>query len=311
VPAPSQTRAYIALVVIVALWGSYPAAAKLALADFPPVFMAAARCLVASAFLVAMLLRSGAETVREVTPRALATFLVLGLAGITVSTNLSYLAIYFSTASSVVLLQAATPVMVAVAARFYLGERLRKRQWAGVAVSTLGVVVIITEGRLIALRPGGLRTGDLINLVGLCGWSLYTVYGKRILATYSPALATTMAYVLGTVPLIPLAAVTTPLFPPPRWTSGVAWAVVLYQAILGAIAHVWWYKAVHVVGASRAAMFMNLQPVVGVALAALVLAEAVSVWELLGGVLVLVGVGLTTRVVPPRDSRPATPRGDA
>jgi drug/metabolite transporter (DMT)-like permease len=49
VPALSQTRAYAALLVIVALWGSYPATAKLALADFPLFFLAAVRCLVASA----------------------------------------------------------------------------------------------------------------------------------------------------------------------------------------------------------------------------------------------------------------------
>ncbi len=52
-------------------------------------------------------------------------------------------------------------------------------------------------------------------------WSSYTVYGKRVLRTYSPALATTAAYVLGTAVLIPLAVVTAPLFPAPR--LGSAW----------------------------------------------------------------------------------------
>ena len=127
-------------------------------------------------------------------------------------------------------------------------------------------------------------------------WSSYTVYGKRVLRTYSPALATTAAYVLGTVVLIPLAVVTAPLFPAPRLGSGVAWVVIVYQAILGAVAHVWWYRAVDVVGPSLASVFMNLQTVVGLALAAVLLGEGVGAWQIAGGILVLAGVVLTTGI---------------
>jgi drug/metabolite transporter (DMT)-like permease len=122
------------------------------------------------------------------------------------------------------------------------------------------------------------------------------VYGKRVLRTYSPALATTAAYVLGTVVLIPLAVVTAPLFPAPRLGSGIAWVVILYQAILGAVAHVWWYRAVDVVGPSPASVFMNLQTVVGLALAAVLLGEGVGAWQIAGGILVLAGVVLTTGI---------------
>ena len=81
----------------------------------------------------------------------------------------------------------------------------------------------------------------------------------------------------------------------PRLASPIAWAVVLYQAMLGALAHVWWYEGVKAVGASRSAIFMNLQPVVGVLLAAAILGESIGVAQALGGLAVLVGVTLTTR----------------
>jgi drug/metabolite transporter (DMT)-like permease len=168
----------------------------------------------------------------------------------------------------------------------------------GVALSALGVLLVITRGRLAGLRVAELRAGDFINIAGMVGWSVYTVYGKRVLATYSPTLATAGAYVLGTLMLIPLALVTAPLFPAPRWTSGVAWLVILYQALLGAVAHVWWYRAVEVVGPSLAAGFMNLQPIVGIGLAALLLGERIGAWQIAGGLLVLAGVALTT-VRPP------------
>jgi drug/metabolite transporter (DMT)-like permease len=298
VPGLSQTRAYGALLLIVALWGSYPAMAKLALRDFPPIALGTVRCAIASMFLVLLLARAGAGTMREITPAALRAFAVLALTGIVGSTQLTYLSLYYTTASNVVILQVATPVMVALGARLYLGERLTRLQWLGVGLSAFGVLLVITEGRLANLRPEELRAGDFINLAALAGWSAYTVYGKRVLATYSPALATTAAYVLGTLVLIPLTAVTAPLFPAPRLGSPVAWLVILYQALLGAVAHVWWYRAVEVIGPSLAAVFMNLQPVIGLALAAVLLAEAIGGWQIGGALLVLGGVALTTRIKP-------------
>ncbi|MGH7278513.1 MAG: DMT family transporter, partial [Candidatus Rokuibacteriota bacterium] len=293
-PRVSHTRAYVALILIVALWGSFPATAKLALVDFPPFFLTLVRVAIASAFLAAMLLRSGADTVRGVPSSALGSFLVLALTGIWGSTQFTYVAYYYTTASNAVILQAATPVMVALGARAYLGEHLRPQQWIGVAGSAFGVLLVVTEGRLAALRPETLRGGDFLTLAALVGWAAYTIYGKRVLRSYSPALATTAAYVLGTLLLLPTAALTAPLYPAPRLASAVAWSVVLYQALLGAIAHVWWYRAVDVVGPSRAAIFMNLQPVVGIALAATLVGEAIGIWHLLGGACVLGGVALTT-----------------
>jgi len=284
----------VALLLTVLLWGSYPAMAKLALRDIPPVMLVTLRAAIASAFLVVLLARAGAGAIREVTPGALGSFGVLALTGIVGSTQLTYLSLYYTTAANVVLLQVATPVMVALGARVYLGERLTRRQWLGVALSAAGVLLIITRGRLSNLRPGQLQIGDLINLAAMVGWSAYTVYGKRVLATYSPALATTAAYVLGTAALIPIALVTAPLFPAPRLGSAVVWLVVLYQALLGAVAHVWWYRAVDVIGPSLSAVFLNLQPVVGLALAAVLLGEGIGVWQVAGGLLVLLGVVLTT-----------------
>jgi drug/metabolite transporter (DMT)-like permease len=305
VPALSQSRAYVALLLIVALWGSYPAMAKLALADIPPVILAAIRCAIASAFLAVLLARQGAGAMGEITPAAVRAFAVLALTGIAGSTQLSYLSLYYTTAGNVVILQVATPVMVALGARVYLGDRLTRLQWLGVALSACGVLLVITRGRLAGLRPEELRAGDFINLAGMVGWSAYTVYGKRVLATYSPALATTAAYVLGTLVLIPLAVVTAPLFPAPRLGSALAWGVILYQALLGAVAHVWWYRTVDVVGPSLAAVFMNLQPVVGLALAAILLAEGIGVWQIAGGLLVLAGVALTTGIRLRGHRRPA------
>jgi drug/metabolite transporter (DMT)-like permease len=263
--------------------------------------LVALRCSLASAFLTVLLFRRGWEEFRELRVADLRTFAFLGFAGLFVSTGGTYLGIALSTAANAAILQAATPVMVALGARFYLGERLRRRQWAGVAASMAGVLLVITHGSWRAIAHLDLLPGDFILLVSQVGWSAYTIYGKQVLAVHSPAVATTASYILGSAMLLPMMLVAAPFFPRPDFTSQTAWLVVLYQAFLGAVAHVWWYEGVKAVGPSRAAIFLNLQPIVGVLLAWVMLREAIEWPEVGGGALVLLGVALTTQapLTPP------------
>src|SRR5262249_58680544 len=87
-----------------------------------------------------------------------------------------------------------------------------------------------------------------------------------------------------------------PFMPRPWLASPVGWLVLLYHAVLGAIAHLGWYGAVERVGPSRAAIFLNVTPLVGIALAAALLGEPIGPWQIGGVALVLAGVALTTRV---------------
>ena len=304
-PDVGQTRAYLALTLVVALWGSYPAFAKIALRHLPPFVLVTLRTGLGSAFLVALLFRRGWDQFRALGWSDVGRFAFLGFVGLVVSTAGTYLGIAFTTASSAVILQAATPVMVALGARVYLGERLRPIQWVGVYGSTLGVLLVISRGSWRAVAQLDLLPGDFILLLAQVGWSAYTIYGKHVLAEHDPALATTAAYVLGCSMLLPIAFIVAPLFPSPDLSSLSAWAVVAYQAFLGAVAHVWWYRAVQIVGPSRAGIFLNIQPVVGLALAAMLLGEQASRWKLLGGLLVLAGVAVTARARP----RPLAPGG--
>ena len=306
-PALSQTRAYVALFLIATLWGTFPATAKLALEYFPPLFITAVRCAIASAFLVVLLLRSGAEAVRELGAGSIRSFVMLGFCGFFISTQITYVGLSYTSAANAAILQTTGPVLVAGVARLYLAERLRPLQKAGAALSVLGVLVVVTDGRLWTLGLEDLRLGDFLTIFALCGWAAYTVYGKRVLLTHSPILTTTAAYLCGTVMILPLAAVTAPLFPAPTLSAGVAWMVVLYQAILGAVAHLWWYRAVHIVGPSRSAIFMNVTPIVGIVLAALLLGEPIGPWHVAGAALVLAGVALTTRGGSDAKGRAASP----
>lgn len=285
---------YLLLVVVVVIWGSYPALVKIALRDMPPFTLAALRCALASALLVVLFWRGAGREGPPITRADLPPLMVLGLAGITLSTGSFYLAIALTTASNAAILTASTPVLVAVGGHLFFGERLRSLQWAGVGVSALGVLLTVTRGevRLLETPP---RIGDGIALFGQVGWAAYTLYGKRVLSRLSPRAATTGAYLIGTAVLIPMAVILAPAFPPARLGSLPAWGVVAFQGTLGTLSHIWYYRGVQTVGPSVTAMFMNLQPLVGVALATLILGESVTLAQGLGVAAILAGVWMTTR----------------
>lgn len=294
-PQLSQTGAYLRLLLSVALWASYPTTAKLAFPAFPPFILGTFRCVLGLLFLAVLLRRQVREQALALTWRDLPGLGLLTLTGVFLSNTLVYLAIYLTTASNAILLQTAIPVAMALAAWVFLGERLLPLQWAGVICSAAGVLLVVTRGSWAGLRPGHLQVGDFLVLAAMGLWTANTIYGKRLLAVYSPALATVVAYALTAIILPPLTLATAPLFPAPRFQSPIAWGVVVYQAFTGAVAHVWWYEAVKAVGASRSAIFLNFQPFVGVALAATLLGETITLGQVLGGLAVLAGVALTSR----------------
>ena len=70
---------------------------------------------------------------------------------------------------------------------------------------------------------------------------------------------------------------------------------MLQLALLGTVVgFVWWYEGVELLGASRAAVFVNLVPLFGVILSALILSESLRISQLAGGILVVLGVAIGT-----------------
>ena len=155
-PRLSQTRAYVALFLIASLWGTFPATSKLALADIPPTLLTTIRCAVAAALLSVLVLRSGFDAARELTPEAVRAFFVLGVCGFVISTQITYWGIYTTSAANAAILQAAAPVMLALGARAYrrvdraaLSRHARRRRapLVGVALTTGGRKVVRPPAR--------------------------------------------------------------------------------------------------------------------------------------------------------------------
>lgn len=287
---------YWKLVLTTFFWGGTFVAARLAVKEAPPFFAASCRFAIAATCLIALTAwyarREGRPFPVPGSLRQLATLFSLGLTGIFCYNALFFTGLKLTTATNGALIVAINPLLTAVISALWLRERVSATQAAGLLISLLGVSIVISKGSYAVIANLSFNKGDLIMLGAPLCWALYSILGKKALSTFTPLAATAYAALFGTVMLVPAAflehaAIGGPL---PGFTR-VGWLAVLQLALLGTVVgFVWWYQGVQRIGASRAAVFVNLVPLFGALQAALLLGERVVAPQICGGLLVIAGV---------------------
>jgi drug/metabolite transporter (DMT)-like permease len=288
---PKRTRAVVGLLVVMSIWGSSFAITKAALTHVPPLAFALLRFLVASAVLCALcyprrrqlgpLLRSG-----------WLALVLMGLTGITLYYLGYQIGLVYGSATQGAVIQALIPAATAAAAVLLLRERLSKQRMAGIGVALAGVILTILAAPAEASAPRPLL-GALCMVGSVAAWALYTVCAKR-LAQADALLVTAISTIFGTILFCPFALAELQAQPLPRLTPG-DWLSILYLGALSSAGCYLLYNwALAHLDASQAANFVNLLPIIGIASAVLLLGEKLFPIQILGGVLVLLGVWLTT-----------------
>src|ERR1700722_12289551 len=111
--------------------------------------------------------------------RAWPVLLALGVLGAGMFQVLVYIGLRYTEAVNATLMNSAAPLFIIAAAWLVDGETVTLRQWAGVAISFLGILVILNRGDLTQLANFRFNTGDLIVLCAMPFWGLYSVLLRR------------------------------------------------------------------------------------------------------------------------------------
>ena len=184
---------------------------------------------------------------------------------------------------------AAIPLVMALLSFLILGERLGRREVAGIAIATLGIVLLVSRGNLADLE--WLRsTGDWLILASCHTWALYTIATRDLSRSRDPLVVTLLLMIPAAVAMAVWTALSSD---PARWRDLTAEVVLalLFLGILGtAAAHLFWQRGVAALGASRAGIYLYLEPLATTALAVPYLGEPFGPFTAGGGGLVLLGV---------------------
>jgi drug/metabolite transporter (DMT)-like permease len=187
------------------------------------------------------------------------------------------------------LLSPLEPIGILLGAAFVLREPLGFAHVVAGVFGVVGTVLIVVSG------SGGVAGGDLLGdleiAAGHLCWAIYTLAAKPLVARHDPLRVAIGAALLSWIPLVPLAA--TEPFDPARALPALVW-VVLLAFLATAVSMVAWNRALREVSAGTMALFVFVQPVVGLAIGVLALGERVGWWAIIGTTLIVQGVAIAT-----------------
>jgi drug/metabolite transporter (DMT)-like permease len=285
---PSERlRASLALVVANTLWGTSFVATKPVLDHVPPVTIAVVRFVIAMAILWPIAARAGLH------PRYDRTTAFLGFTGIFSMYTAQNVGLRFTSATNATLIQGGIPVLTALLAASCLRELLRPIQVIGIGLSLAALTGIVLSGAgaeaSVSLR------GDLLLAVSAASFAAYLVIGRQAFGQNSLLETVTGGIGWGMLFMVPVATVEV-LTQDVKSVTPRDGALLLYLGAgsSGLVFLLWAYALRHL-EAGRAAIFGNLNPLVGVLAAALVLGESLTPAVLAGGLLLLIGIWLTNR----------------
>jgi drug/metabolite transporter (DMT)-like permease len=198
-------------------------------------------------------------------------------------------------------------VLLAAAAALFAGERLDWIGWLALCASTCGAAMVVLGG---SRAPTGLETpslaGDLLVIASLITALAWILLSKRLMETHSPPVVTAYTIYLGTVMLAAWIFGAQLLAP---WThekvqpfpfahvSATAWIALAISGVMcTATTTLLWNWGINHVPASRAGVFLNIEPALGSVLGVELLGEKLGPYAWLGGALILgAAVTLTMR----------------
>lgn len=272
--------ATLSLAAAGSLWGTGFLFGKIAFTEMTVSENVAFRFLVGSFCLSPILLRRA----KRFASRDLWLLAFAGLVGVPVQFLVQFKGLQLTTVSHASLMVGTLPMLLALSSALFLHERLKRREWAVLSLSAIGAVLIALSSSHNGHAASTVR-GDLLVLASMIASVVMILTTKRLMAEYDPLQVTAAMIIMGTALLLAWVEVTEPV----RFHfSAKAWMAVVAQGVLATtMAYVLWNWGLARVPASRAAVFLNMEPLMGAILGLTFLHESLGRLAILGGAMII------------------------
>jgi len=275
-------RAVLMGLVFALIWSSAFTSARIIVADATPLFALSMRYLVSGIIGVSIAAALG-QSFRLTRSQWRAT-IIFGFLQNAVYLGLFFVAMQTIEASLAAIIASTMPLMVALAAWLFMGDKLSPLGVVGLITGFAGVIFIMASH-----MSGGI---DLVG-VGICfiGVLALTI---ATLTVRGASAGGNLLMVVGLQMLVGFAAlaIATALFETPQVTMSWPLATAfVYTCLAPGLLATWiWFLLVGRIGATRAATFHFLNPFFGVAIAALLLGEKLGLRDVIGVVVIAAGI---------------------
>jgi drug/metabolite transporter (DMT)-like permease len=291
----ARTRAIVEALLTVIIWGATFVATKIALQEVSPAAVVWLR------FAMGLVVLGTAARLRKelsLPARGEWGYLaLLGFIGVALHQWLQANGLLTAQATTTAWIVATTPIFIVLLGWIILRERVTPMQGLGIGLAALGVLLVVTKGDPAALVMGRVaRAGDVLVLISALNWAVYTVLSRRGLARMPAAQMMFFVMLCGwlfvSIWLLGFGSGLQEF----GQLSAHGWIAIAGLGIFGSgLAYITYYDALRVLPASQLGVFLNIEPLVTMLLAAPLLSEPITLITLLGGGLIMAGIYLVNR----------------
>ena len=302
---------YLEATFAVVIWGASFIATKVALQEVHPVTIVWIR------FTIGVLILGLAVAMRKQfalpDKKEWGYFALLGFLGITFHQWLQSNGLQTSEASTTAWIVSTTPVFMALLGWLILKEGLGLMKSLGIALAFAGVLLVSSKGDVASISVGKFGApGDFLIMISAINWAVFSILSRRGLKSYPASLMMFYLMVLGWVftsvlffagPA--LANSSTPFirdflagpgFSDIAHLTPKGWMGILFLGVFcSGLAYIAWYDALQALSTAETGVFLYIEPLVAVVVAAIVLGEKITGISLVGGAIILFGVWLVNR----------------
>lgn len=292
------SQPYLLLVMATLFWAGNAVAGKFAVGHVSPFTLTFLRWLVVMLILIVMANKRLKQDWQQIRPHLIYLF-TLGTIGFALFNNLMYAALTSTSAINVALLQSSLPLFIFVLNFILFRVTTTKYQLIGLLITVLGVLLITTQGRLQVLMSLEFNSGDLVMLVAVVAYGIYSVLlkNKPDLHWLSFIGVLSCSAFVASLPFAAWEIANKTVI----WPDQIGWAIILYTAVFASlIAQLFWIRSIELIGSNATGLFINLVPLLGSILAVLLLDEKFHSYHFFGMVMIISGVTLAQRFVVTR-----------
>ncbi len=286
-------NAYLLLALASLCWSGNHLMGRAIAGHVPPLTISMLRWLLAAAVLYPFVhhhLRRDWPLIR----RHFGVLVYLALIGGAVFGALQFVGLQITTALNVSVMNSLAPLFMAAAGAAMFRDRLTGGQLAGIVVSLIGVLAIITQLDPAVLAHLTFNVGDLIILFNMLLWGVYSA-SLRWRPPIHPASFMFIFALISGVAMLPAFAweFSTGFHLQPTVLTFSAIVLVTLSSTIAAF--MFWTRGLELIGPNRAGVFLHLIPIYSALLTGALLGEPLRSYHVVGFVLILAGVWCAAR----------------
>jgi len=288
-------RAYIFLILTTLFWsGNFIVGKAASLFEIPPFTLNFYRWMFAWIILAPFTLKEIVAKKNYILEN-IKLITILGITSITIFNSIVYYSLNFTQVISGVLMISTIPVMIIIFCWLFKIEKTNFYQILGVIFSLSGVLVIITKADLVVLLNLNFNKGDLWMVVAMFSWAMYSALLKKKKFELSQLSLLQIIISAGLIFLLPAYLIELALGY--RVSIHLPFILTLSYVVLfpGLASFIFWIKGISIIGSNRSGIFLHLMPIFSTILAMLIFKEKFMIYHLIGAILIVVGIILSSR----------------